>query len=362
MDKILGSEEIKYLNNLKVHVPEAVIAGGAVRDMLFGKPYSDVDIFLPVNNAVIKKYGYGYMVDELLPEVFESSKIQLLRSKKRSHFDFGNPYSMVGMDNIISLMFGGSKYQLIFSKNAVSTMIGTFDFNCCRVYHDGNEVHKTPKYREFEKSGILEFVGDEKQFSLNNLKRMKKIVERLGVKPSTVLSSLVKKKEEEWKTKGLLIKEGRKPSKSLFDSFESVTVENPVFSFGSSLQNTQTMSNPMVLWTGDDSFPQAPVGIEVFEASSAGQLVPEGAAMNSTGQFEGMQLPSHPWDTIRIAELSTNQRPRITHNGHSWWLTRDRFHYLDSSGMNESANWDMVPSGAYFYFSYVGRVWYGFKT
>lgn len=168
MPKVLDSIEFERLRKIRQYIPDSMIAGGSVRDYLFGKPYSDVDIFLPQTNPLFEKYGTGYFFEELLPEIFDED-VEVSYNESSS-YDPRRIYQVYSLEDSKK-----NKYQFIFGDG---NPLKSFDFNCCRVYYDGANVRKTPTYKEFDKTRILKFTREPSQFTNTSFKRLQKILDR----------------------------------------------------------------------------------------------------------------------------------------------------------------------------------------
>ena len=169
-NKILGKEEAEILCKIREKIPEAIIAGGAVRDMVLGKPYGDVDIFLPSRNDITKKYGRGYFIDEYLPEEIFGNSCQGFKVK------YGNPYFEMFGDSerefcVIDTTYQDNKYQLICVPK-IKGLFETFDFNCNLVSWDGEKTKVTKTFKAFTEDKVL---FQTKDISENLIVRAEKI-------------------------------------------------------------------------------------------------------------------------------------------------------------------------------------------
>lgn len=188
--KLFGEEEIYYFNKLKEQIPDCYVAGGAIRDYLHLKEYSDIDIFLPIKNELFKKYGYAYLVDEVCQEIFD------LSTSGSISFPTELDYAV---DSILDVEKNNIKYQLIFvSQNPLEHIRKYFDLNCCKVAFGGTEIYRTPEYKQFEKTRELEVKPSKNYF--HNLKdRVEKIQTKyddikIGPNLTKVLQDLEAKK------------------------------------------------------------------------------------------------------------------------------------------------------------------------
>jgi hypothetical protein len=131
-----------------------VIAGGAVRDSLFGNEYSDIDIF-------------GLTKEDL--DLF----VKLNLSK-------GHGYKLVYFnDNLRTYRKGKIKVQIIYREyEKLTDIIDSFDFTVCQFMYDGEKVICNP-------SGLLDVYHKrivinhlEPLFVFDSLRRVQKYVQK----------------------------------------------------------------------------------------------------------------------------------------------------------------------------------------
>lgn len=131
-----------------------VIAGGAIRDSLFGNEYSDIDIF-------------GLTKEDL--DLF----VKLNLSK-------GNGYKLVYFnDNLRTYRKGKIKVQIIYREyEKLTDIIDSFDFTVCQFMYDGEKVICNP-------SGLLDVYHKrivinhlEPLFVFDSLRRVQKYVQK----------------------------------------------------------------------------------------------------------------------------------------------------------------------------------------
>lgn len=109
--------------------PEAMIAGGAIRDLAFGKSISDIDIFTRV-----------------LPPWAD---------------DFGPPAidyeGMKYVDVVVSIQREGIDPINIIRHEPCTNieMLSTFDYGFCQIGFDGKQLLKTPEYLWDFKHGVI---------------------------------------------------------------------------------------------------------------------------------------------------------------------------------------------------------------
>lgn len=207
--KILGNEETSILNEVQKGISDlAIIAGGAVRDRLHDTPYKDVDIFLPSDNPVTKRFGWGYVIDELLPAMFGEVEIQ---EKSMPGYNPETPEQVpLGMlipkrrtlvsetFKVLDLKINGTKYQLIFTPK-LKNLYSTFDFTCNMVSYDGNKFHKSKKFNEFFDSKMIKCAVPLTEALLKRVLQLRKKYPQWTVDPAIIAwAEAQTKKTEAW--------------------------------------------------------------------------------------------------------------------------------------------------------------------
>lgn len=179
MNKILGNEEISVLKEIQGKLDKnAVIGGGSVRDMFFEKPYKDVDIFLPFGNPVYARFGWGYILDELLPDMFGVE----VTAKALSDYDKPVAEKVIGKYHhkeeatfqVVDIPYMGSKYQLIFVPT-MKDITRTFDFNCNMILYDGYKVRPAKEFQLLKQNKVLE---NYKHYSASMVKRATALIKK----------------------------------------------------------------------------------------------------------------------------------------------------------------------------------------
>jgi len=136
-----GFEKVtRILKRIQTVVPEAILAGGALRDIDFGIIPKDLDIWINVDSedAFDKKL-------RLIADIFGIS----FESEGEGNYDgineriFISQYHLpieIGIDlNIIGVNLG--------ENFTVQRLVQEFDFGICRIgYHTGNEVYASAEY------------------------------------------------------------------------------------------------------------------------------------------------------------------------------------------------------------------------
>lgn len=181
MNKILDEKEFAVLRRLQKYAEGAVIAGGSVRDMIFGLPYNDVDIFYS-SSAGPKGISYCQFVDECIPEALELTCKDVMTSLS-ADFSFSQG-SQCGpnIHRVVQVVKeDGTKYQLIsLDTGPVNKHIkANFDLNCVKVFHDGIKLHRTQEFEAFFQSRELNSAFEHAEaLHPGSLARVAKILNR----------------------------------------------------------------------------------------------------------------------------------------------------------------------------------------
>lgn len=134
---VIPAEWKKVLHSVQELFPQAVIAGGALRDLWHGKPAKDVDIFIP-----IKEDG-GLYEDEILSIDPYAEKIAA------SVYGQAGNAATPGFRNIYviwRLTIEGVIYECIFIEDRGEDVIDVFDLSIAQIAFDGNSVRTTANF------------------------------------------------------------------------------------------------------------------------------------------------------------------------------------------------------------------------
>lgn len=192
-DKILGEEQLEVLRQVQTFAPEAIIGGGAVRDLVMGKPFRDVDIWMgcqdPARNwqafiectlPTLVNLRRGDFVDpvhinvppmaiqevvpggprqarawdrpgfaaERLARVRQEWVVQGVNQQRYQHLD--------GLNLIVNLNLSGVQYQLIgVSYDPVKFLNKHFDIGFCKIWHNGKDVIRSKAFDHDRKNSVL---------------------------------------------------------------------------------------------------------------------------------------------------------------------------------------------------------------
>lgn len=133
--------------------PSAVIAGGAMRDLTFGRAIKDIDVFISYeddkrvsqfdvdNRSYIYKEFSGYMN---IPDV---GRIYSVEQQNNNVNDINYNIEVISMDK------GMSPFD----------RIDTFDFGICQIAFNGSEIYKTEHFKHDEQNKTVTLVYCENQ-------------------------------------------------------------------------------------------------------------------------------------------------------------------------------------------------------
>ena len=119
--------------------PEAVIAGGALRDLILDRPVGDIDIFVkaqgPYTEAHLKAL-FGDSIEKV-------SKEWVIKYAEH----------LPELDSVWDIKMRDADYhpfQVIALNMDVTpqSAVERFDFGICRVAHDGNRLYITPEFAQ----------------------------------------------------------------------------------------------------------------------------------------------------------------------------------------------------------------------
>lgn len=131
----------------------AVIAGGLPRDLLTGKEYADIDIFVPTLST-------QHLV-ELTLQAAKFATEHGLTIEVASYESYGTEVIRLRLGEIIDLCFMSGYWD---EKDAIETPTGLFfhfDFVCCQAWlqrtEEGFIVHATELFHELNERKVLGF-------------------------------------------------------------------------------------------------------------------------------------------------------------------------------------------------------------
>lgn len=168
-----------YLGALQCHFGSAVVAGGALRDMLMHKPVKDYDIFIP-SRPVFADPDDELLYDraEFLRSIFP--KMKTICGEGFLRYAGGRFADVVAIydtkDDI-----DGCPIQIIAVNTPVTPaiMMERIDFGLCRVVHDGNFCHIHPDFYHDSTSRVFTLRRSENQQQFDrSMERFRRLREK----------------------------------------------------------------------------------------------------------------------------------------------------------------------------------------
>lgn len=171
--------------------PEAIIAGGALRDIEHGRDVKDVDIFVRTHG---EKTGddlaavFGY-VGHALVEIGTTNEYETWTSSVVAVYDFPNSAPTAAettdFDDFYLMPVVGPTIQVIVmdvvekGDDFAAYIMDDFDIGLCKIYHDGDDLWRSVDYLMDVKRKTLTVT---KAPSAIALERTKERIERLQKK------------------------------------------------------------------------------------------------------------------------------------------------------------------------------------
>ena len=148
----------------------AIIAGGLPRDMLTGKEYGDIDIFMPIQSK-------PYLVEFALKAAKFAHERNLTIEPKTYCF-FGNEIVIrlrIG-ENIDLCFIEGYPTEFKDAKQPPRSLFDNFDFVCCQAWmertEDGFIAHSTELFKNLNDRKILGFYPDRGYLNSNHAMKL----------------------------------------------------------------------------------------------------------------------------------------------------------------------------------------------
>ena len=142
-----------FLSKIQTLYPEAIIAGGALRDVIIDKPIKDVDLFIrdTGNSVDVNKIAelFGIKVDKdgrgdhiKLTNDFKVMKDKAYKDSSKKYGIIGKKYALeTHINQLFDVQYNGVLYQLIFVEvEPVKMVYSDFDFGICKVWFDGEDL------------------------------------------------------------------------------------------------------------------------------------------------------------------------------------------------------------------------------
>jgi hypothetical protein len=136
MIKAIPQEWLDVLKEVHAVFPSAVIAGGALRDLMHERPIKDVDIFIPVHKDYVGALDNAF---EAIWDLFAGEDCTL---DPDSQYGVHKPEEADRDLYAIFKLNRRYKYDLILC-TPDAARIDTFDINICQITCDGKHVKMT---------------------------------------------------------------------------------------------------------------------------------------------------------------------------------------------------------------------------
>lgn len=183
---IIPPEWKKFLATVQQFFPSAIIAGGALRDLIVEKPIKDVDIFISDMDMNVDQTGvFEQLANALgiamLQECEESDRdfLRVDNDFKSIKVDFSDVAAKTGQINseylsadsdrvvyesfinyIVSVKYNSVIYQLILTEaEPKSYVYNDFDFGICKIFFDGNKLTATEEFWYDYENKQITFAG-----------------------------------------------------------------------------------------------------------------------------------------------------------------------------------------------------------
>ncbi|MGH6746410.1 hypothetical protein [Novosphingobium sp.] len=147
------------LAHVQTVFPEAMIAGGALRDLDNGRPIKDIDIFAP--NCPTSFDETLELVRKLLPAP------NMLHNMLGSY----GTWATAECVGVFDIRAPALDYQLICLSSPQSSILPRIDFGLCRIGFDGRKVTRTPEYFEDQASQKFTLLRCEDSNQLDRSRR-----------------------------------------------------------------------------------------------------------------------------------------------------------------------------------------------
>lgn len=180
----ISKEKIKQglevLKEIQKTFPDAILAGGYLRDAVMqGKP-KDIDIFIPyTEESVVESTVKVWRASELLGARYMPQQ-EVSRVWDTSTYDVLQESSKLDYDDLIASIQSELQVQIIMLQKGmtVESRINGYDFGICQIFTKGEEVFCTQEFLDDvnNKTCTLLVCEDETQFkrSMRRFERFKK--------------------------------------------------------------------------------------------------------------------------------------------------------------------------------------------
>lgn len=149
---------------------DAIIAGGAIRDIYLNRQFNDVDIYIQ-DPTIAHRGHYPFLTDRIWWKTFWSdvfsSTLLPSHTSRNQHVSvnqmFGKGYyGNAHVTAVWQIEKDLQPYQVIFVDQPPETYVAKyFDFGLCMAYSDGVRLRYLPEFRRDVKNKTMTLIGND---------------------------------------------------------------------------------------------------------------------------------------------------------------------------------------------------------
>jgi len=151
----LPKEVMAVFTEIKSVFPSAVIAGGALRDLHYGKAPKDFDIFIPETEDEFKQHSVGLMQAAFPEAKAQGAPLEPTQQEEVSSSSGTTVLSSIrSIYGVYELKRDGFEFDIIFGDTRAAD-INLFDFSFNQIACDGKTVWYTAAYEETYRTRVV---------------------------------------------------------------------------------------------------------------------------------------------------------------------------------------------------------------
>lgn len=159
------------LDEIQQKHPLAVIAGGSLRDLYYGKTPKDVDIFIPITS--IENFNHQGLQDEV-HRLDNNFGVKLFQGYGFSLRDSSRSDRLKTIQAVYGINYLGIAFDIIAILCDAEHVIDDFDMSINQIEFDGDLLHTTQAFHDTFNTHIITYVNrDERPREESRLKRIK---------------------------------------------------------------------------------------------------------------------------------------------------------------------------------------------
>lgn len=165
---VIPEEWREVLLKVREVFPNAIIAGGALRDLEYNRPVKDVDIFIPVVRPEgSREQQEAFIIEQMqkLDMLFDEQitlPVLACPSDAPLYFkDMKDDLLKTGrwVENVQRTVIGETTFEFIFCAPETCD-VEMFDFSICQIWYDGEDVCRTRAYKKTLAGGPIVYNRD----------------------------------------------------------------------------------------------------------------------------------------------------------------------------------------------------------